>query len=59
MARDLTEKERKYISCLSVRSPMTAMRAAKALKECSYRIGGRTVFFTPPKKDEEKEEQNS
>ncbi len=55
MARELTEEERKYISRLSVRSPMTACRFAKMLKERSYRISGRTFFFTPPKKDEEEE----
>ena len=47
--RKLTETERKYINDLSGRSPRAAIRLSQLLKTRSYRIGGRTVFFTPPK----------
>ena len=47
--RDLTAEERRCVSDMSVHSPRLAMNLAKTLREQSYRIGGRTVFFTPPK----------
>jgi len=47
--RKLTDEERAYISELSVRHPRLAINAATVLREQSYRIGGRTIFFTPPK----------
>jgi hypothetical protein len=50
--RKLTDEERSYISNLSVRHPKLAMNAAKTLREQSYHIGGRTVFFTPPNANE-------
>lgn len=50
--RKLTEEENEHINELSVRSPMSAMRLANMLETRSYRIGGRRIFFTPPKTNE-------
>ena len=45
--RKLRDDERAYIRELSVRHPRLAMNVAKVLREQSYHIGGRRVFFTP------------
>ncbi len=49
MKRELTWKERQYISRMSARSPMQAIELSKLLEENSYRKNGKTYFFQTPK----------
>lgn len=51
--RKLTDDEREYINDLTGRSPKLAVNLAKTLREQSFRKGGRTYFFNPPKDEDE------
>ena len=53
--RELTREEQNYINHLSAKSPQLAIRMSKFLKHNSYRVGGKTMFFSTPKDEKTSE----